>query len=125
MELPPDGEPPDFQERPTKVSERLLVLELGILAELSSPFLELVKTVTTTELKSTRKSTDLLLLKLMTKDKGITPMGGFPHYGVVKNDWVMIKGNCVGTVKRVLTLRKSLLTQTSRTALEHITLKFI
>merc|ERR1712137_929107 len=36
-----------------------------ILAELSSPFLELVKTVTTTELKSTRKSTDLLLLKLM------------------------------------------------------------
>jgi len=62
---------------------------------------------------------------LTDKDKGITPMGGFPHYGVVKNDWVMIKGNCVGTVKRVLTLRKSLLTQTSRTALEHITLKFI
>jgi len=62
---------------------------------------------------------------LTDKDKGITPMGGFPHYGVVKNDWLMIKGNCVGTVKRVLTLRKTLLTQTSRTALEHISLKFI
>jgi len=62
---------------------------------------------------------------LTDKDKGITPMGGFPHYGVVKNDWVMIKGNCVGTVKRCLTLRKTLLTQTSRTALENISLKFI
>jgi len=62
---------------------------------------------------------------LVDKDKGITPMGGFPHYGVVKNDWIMVKGTTVGPVKRVLTLRKTLLTQTSRTALEHIQLKFI
>jgi large subunit ribosomal protein L3e len=62
---------------------------------------------------------------LTDKDKGITPLGGFPHYGTVKNDWIMVRGSTVGTVKRVLTLRKSLLTQTSRSALEHITLKFI
>lgn len=57
--------------------------------------------------------------------KTITPLGGFPHYGVVDEDWVMIKGCCVGVKKRVLTLRKSLLTHTSRSALEKVSLKFI
>jgi large subunit ribosomal protein L3e len=42
-------------------------------------------------------------------DKTITPLGGFPHYGVVNNAFVMIKGGCVGTKKRVVVLRKSLL----------------
>ncbi|RVW48831.1 60S ribosomal protein L3 [Vitis vinifera] len=58
-------------------------------------------------------------------EKDITPMGGFPHYGVVKDDYVMIKGCCVGPKKRVVTLRQSLLKQTSRVALEEIKLKFI
>ena len=58
-------------------------------------------------------------------EKEITPMGGFPHYGVVKEDFIMVKGCVVGTRKRVLTLRRSLFKQTSRTALEKITLKFI
>jgi len=58
-------------------------------------------------------------------EKSITPLGGFPHYGIVKNDFIMIKGCCVGTKKRVLLLRKSLVPQTSRTALEQINLKFI
>jgi large subunit ribosomal protein L3e len=57
--------------------------------------------------------------------KGITPMGGFPHYGEVKEDFLMLKGCVVGPKKRVLTLRKSLRTQTSREALEKISLKFI
>ena len=39
-------------------------------------------------------------------DKSINPMGGFPHYGLVKQDFVMIKGCCIGPKKRVLTLRK-------------------
>merc|ERR1711931_215495 len=58
-------------------------------------------------------------------DKSITPMGGFPHYGVVNEDFVMVKGCVVGPKKRVLTLRKSLLVHTKRSALEKITLKFI
>ncbi|GLT97056.1 hypothetical protein SLE2022_146410 [Rubroshorea leprosula] len=58
-------------------------------------------------------------------EKDITPMGGFPHYGVVKQDYVLIKGCCVGPKKRVVTLRQSLLNQTSRVALEEIKLKFI
>ncbi|KAK5856356.1 hypothetical protein PBY51_007959 [Eleginops maclovinus] len=57
--------------------------------------------------------------------KTITPMGGFPHYGDVKNDFLMVKGCVVGTKKRVLTLRKSLLVHTSRKSTETIDLKFI
>ncbi|XP_059251804.1 large ribosomal subunit protein uL3-like [Mustela nigripes] len=58
-------------------------------------------------------------------DKSINPLGGFVHYGEVTNDFVMLKGCVVGTKKRVLTLRKSLLVQTKRQALEKIDLKFI
>lgn len=58
-------------------------------------------------------------------EKNITPMGGFPHYGTIKNDYVMVKGTVMGAKKRVITLRKSLLPQASRTALEKVNLKFI
>jgi len=58
-------------------------------------------------------------------EKRITPMGGFPHYGVVDEDFVMVKGCVVGVKKRVLTLRKSLLNHTSRSSLEKVQLKFI
>jgi large subunit ribosomal protein L3e len=57
--------------------------------------------------------------------KSITPLGGFVHYGQVLNDYVMVKGCVVGPKKRVLTLRKTLVAQTSRTAQEEIVLKFI
>jgi len=58
-------------------------------------------------------------------EKSITPMGGFPHYGVVNEDWIMIRGCCVGVKKRVVTLRKTLLHHSSRAQLEEINLKFI
>jgi len=58
-------------------------------------------------------------------EKNITPLGGFPHYGEVNEDYIMIKGGCVGTKKRVLTLRKTLVPQTSHDAKEEIELKFI
>jgi len=57
--------------------------------------------------------------------KVITPMGGFPHYGEVNEDFIMIKGNVAGSKKRVITMRKSLFPRTSRTATEEITLKWI
>jgi len=57
--------------------------------------------------------------------KTITPMGGFPHYGEVNCDYLMLKGCIMGPKKRVITLRKSLLTHTKRAATEHINLKFI
>ncbi|GBN62969.1 60S ribosomal protein L3 [Araneus ventricosus] len=58
-------------------------------------------------------------------EKTITPMGGFPHYGEVNCDYLMLKGCIMGPKKRVITLRKSLLTHTKRAATEKINLKFI
>lgn len=58
-------------------------------------------------------------------EKGITPMGGFPHYGCVENEFVMVKGSIPGCKKRAITLRKTLLQQTSRSAREEISLKWI
>ncbi|QRV91027.1 ribosomal protein L3 [Ceratobasidium sp. AG-Ba] len=58
-------------------------------------------------------------------DKTITPLGGFPHYGIVKNDFLMLKGSIPGTKKRVITIRKSLMVHTSRRDLEKVQLKFI
>jgi large subunit ribosomal protein L3e len=57
--------------------------------------------------------------------KTITPLGGFVQYGNVDEDFIMIKGAVVGPSKRVITLRKSIIPNTSRAALEEITLKFI
>eukprot|EP00727_Mastigamoeba_balamuthi_P010817 m51a1_g6358 putative 60S ribosomal protein L3 (417) ;mRNA; f:97737-99439 len=58
-------------------------------------------------------------------EKAITPMGGFPHYGVVNNDFILLKGCIGGPRKRVITLRQSVNPPTSRAALEKINLKFI
>jgi len=58
-------------------------------------------------------------------EKNITPMGGFHHYGQVLNDYLMLKGCVIGSKKRVITLRKSLVPQITRKALEKINLKFI
>lgn len=52
-------------------------------------------------------------------------MGGFPHYGILKNDFLMLKGSIPGTKKRVITIRKSLMVHTSRRDLEKVQLKFI
>jgi len=58
-------------------------------------------------------------------EKSITPMGGFPKYGEVKNDFLMIKGCVLGTRKRPITLRKSLHVPTRKWHTENINLKWI
>jgi len=58
-------------------------------------------------------------------EKGITPVGGFPHYGEINEDWVMIKGCVAGTRKRAVTLRKSLLNVSCRAFMEPLNIKFI
>ena len=57
--------------------------------------------------------------------KSITPMGGFVAYGMVRNDYVMIKGSVAGPRRRVITLRRPMAPQTSKRIQEQITLKFI
>ncbi|KAJ1446316.1 ribosomal protein L3-domain-containing protein [Pelagophyceae sp. CCMP2097] len=58
-------------------------------------------------------------------EKAITPLGGFPHYGEVNEDWVMVKGCIMGSRKRCITLRQSLVAHARRSHLEEIQLKFI
>src|SRR6185436_3153163 len=62
---------PDSLERLTEVSERLVVLVLGIHLQSSGLLPELVNMVTITELKSTRRSTELVLV--LTEVLRITP----------------------------------------------------
>jgi len=57
--------------------------------------------------------------------KGINPLGGFVRYGVVNEDYVMIKGSVGGCKKRVVTLRKAMRPSTKRRFLEDVDLKFI
>ena len=52
-------------------------------------------------------------------------MGGFVRYGSVNNDFVLLKGSVPGVKKRVMTLRKTMFTQTSRRAIEKVDLKWI
>ena len=56
-------------------------------------------------------------------EKGITPLGGFAHYGVVTNDWLMLKGCIPGVKKRVVSLRKTIFVDHRRK--EPAGLKFI
>merc|ERR1739838_1945 len=58
-------------------------------------------------------------------EKTINPLGGFPNYGNIKNDFCMVKGCIVGVKKRFVAMRKPILPPVSRTALEPINIKFI
>lgn len=58
-------------------------------------------------------------------EKTINPMGGFLHYGYLKNDYLMIKGNVMGPSKRVITIGKSYNTTNKERNLENVDIKFI
>ncbi|ABW97986.1 rpl3 (nucleomorph) [Hemiselmis andersenii] len=57
--------------------------------------------------------------------KKITPMGGFPYYGNVKEDFLLLKGCVMGSKKRQITLRKSLSQKPQNFFNKKIQLKFI
>lgn len=54
--------------------------------------------------------------------KSINPMGGFPHYGNIQTDYIMLKGAITGPRKRVVTLRKSL---KANAKVDDVVLKFV
>ena len=45
------------------------------------------------------------ILKIGENGEEITPNGGFPHYGVVKNEYVIVHGSLPGSVKRIIRMR--------------------
>jgi len=59
--------------------------------------------------------------------KSINPISGWPRYGFITEDFLMLKGHVTGPPRRVLTLRKGCLptATSSRAAKEEIELKFV
>jgi len=58
-------------------------------------------------------------------EKNITPMGGFPHYGEVNQDFLLIKGGVIGIRKRPMVIRKSIFPTTRKWMTEKVEVKFI
>ena len=58
-------------------------------------------------------------------EKDITPLGGFPHYGIVNHDFLLIKGGTMGSRKRVCVIRKSIFPTTKSWMTEKCDIKFI
>merc|ERR1740130_721033 len=58
-------------------------------------------------------------------EKNITPVGGFPHYGVVNEDYMLLKGAVMGPRKRQVTIRKSMHPPTYSFAALPVEVKFI
>lgn len=48
------------------------------------------------------------ILKIGNNGEEITPKGGFPHYGVVRNSYILIAGTVPGTVKRLVRIRDAI-----------------
>jgi large subunit ribosomal protein L3e len=75
--------------------------------------------------KSAREVKDNATTEADVTQKNITPLGGFPHYGEVQNDYLMIKGGVVGTKKRSIILRQSLNAPTLTGEATNVNIKFI
>lgn len=72
-----------------------------------------------------QNATDNAMCEADAVEKNITPLGGFPHYGEVNEDFLLIKGGVMGTRKRPLILRKSIFATTKSWQTEKIDVKFI
>ena len=49
----------------------------------------------------------ILIISNSEKDSdiNINPKGGFEHYGMVKNDYIIVKGSVAGVPKRLIKMR--------------------
>lgn len=70
----------------------------------------------------TRTEYNKWLIKLVADPKSINPKGGFMHYGLVKNEAVLIKGSIPGPAKRAVIITEAI--RPSRKA-EAAEIKFI
>lgn len=48
------------------------------------------------------------VLKIGEKGDEITPSGGFPHYGIIRNSYVLIHGSIPGPSKRLISMRDAI-----------------
>jgi len=52
-----------------------------------------------------RTESNKRVLKIGDNGEEITPAGGFPHYGVVRNSYVLLHGSIPGPAKRLISMR--------------------
>jgi len=52
-----------------------------------------------------RTEMNKMILKIGDKPEEVNPSSGFPSYGFVKNDFVVVKGSVAGPVRRLVKLR--------------------
>ncbi len=48
------------------------------------------------------------VLKVGENGEEITPSGGFPHYGVIKNSYILLHGSIPGPTKRLVSMRDAI-----------------
>ena len=60
----------------------------------------------------TRTELNKQILKIDSDVDSINPNGGFPHYGFVRNDYILLKGSIPGPYKRLVRLRLAVRPQT-------------
>jgi large subunit ribosomal protein L3 len=48
------------------------------------------------------------VLKIGQNGEEITPSGGFPHYGIIKNSYIILHGSIPGPVKRLISMRDAI-----------------
>jgi large subunit ribosomal protein L3 len=48
------------------------------------------------------------ILKIGEKGEDINPTGGFPHYGLIRNSYVLIHGSIPGPTKRLVSMRDAI-----------------
>jgi len=48
------------------------------------------------------------VIKIGEKGEEITPSGGFPHYGLIRNSYVLIHGSIPGPTKRLISMRDAI-----------------
>ncbi|WP_456443754.1 50S ribosomal protein L3 [Thermococcus sp.] len=65
-------------------------------------------------------------LKLDEKHKvEITPKGGFPHYGVIRSDFLMIQGTVPGSFKRIVRVRPAIRAPKKRPPVERPQITYV
>jgi large subunit ribosomal protein L3 len=45
------------------------------------------------------------IMKISEEAEDINPAGGFPHYGLVRGPYILVKGSVPGPAKRILKMR--------------------
>ncbi len=65
-----------------------------------------------------RTEVNKVLVKIGKDGKEVTPAGGIPHYGVVKNGYVLISGSVPGSKKRLVMLRSAMRPPEKKKAIE-------